>query len=371
MPELISRPGLKFYLFTLNGTLTYTLERPNRPPKTDVLTTGDLTESGSEADSDNERVKLRPGTDASAVDISVRIVKNEGSLVMAFEGSDGAEARWASNGLEEVGGTGNSMGVQTTGVQTSDGEAQTTITLMSDSEMQTETINPVKDEPSTKPQLTLTTHTTVGTQTVIVNTKEESAEAPSPTPAIPRKRKRSNPPTLIHPKARSTHTSRPWPRNLYIQGYRVTPQFKGDIGVLHIDLKDATAWYEGWHGKDYMRCREKKQIDLRDEHTKVEYCPLDRKGFENYWHTIYLRRKNKKNEQYVAFEMHCGAPKLKIWGKHSLHSPEKVAFDDPAVIVDALVHCIDRTSDRDLIHNPEVDAMMTLAKEAGGIERLR
>jgi hypothetical protein len=68
----------------------------------------------------------------------------------------------------------------------------------------------------------------------------------------------------LHKRATSTHDSPPWPRHIYIECFRNTPIFKGDVGVLHIDVEASNVWFEGWYGKEHMRVQERKQIDVRD-----------------------------------------------------------------------------------------------------------
>jgi hypothetical protein len=100
----------------------------------------------------------------------------------------------------------------------------------------------------------------------------------------------------------------------------------------------------------------------------VIYAPLAGKGDCNYCHGVELVKRNSKGDRTTLFNLHCGPPDLQIWGKHSLASPSKIVFSDPAIIVDALVHCIDRTSGREAVHNPEADHR--LAKEKEGFENL-
>lgn len=93
------------------------------------------------------------------------------------------------------------------------------------------------------------------------------------------------------------------------------------------------------------------------------YTPLSTRGYENYWHTLDIAKENKHRKLASIFEMYCGAPKLMIWGTHEINSSDVVSFKDPAVIVDALVHCIDRTSGREAVHNPQADEALAKSKE--------
>jgi hypothetical protein len=91
------------------------------------------------------------------------------------------------------------------------------------------------------------------------------------------KRKASATPIATEPlnkRARSTHDTPPWPRHIYTECFRNTPIFKGDVGVLHIDVEAGTVWFEGWYGKEHMRVQERKQIDLRDKTSKLPTLPM-------------------------------------------------------------------------------------------------
>jgi hypothetical protein len=72
----------------------------------------------------------------------------------------------------------------------------------------------------------------------------------------------------LHKRAKSKHDSEIWPRHIYMECFRITPIFKGDVGVLHIDLEEAAVWFEGWYGKENMRVYERKQFNLSDVTSK-------------------------------------------------------------------------------------------------------
>jgi hypothetical protein len=99
MLELISQPGLQFYVIRLSGTLTYKLTIVGRPPKTFELSDADFNNADGLIGSD--QIPTIQGTDASAVGLSLTIVKNIGTLEMRFEGRDGATAHWIFDGLKE------------------------------------------------------------------------------------------------------------------------------------------------------------------------------------------------------------------------------------------------------------------------------
>jgi hypothetical protein len=103
MHELISHVGLRFTLSELHGSLTYTLTRPGKTPKVYDLCDSDLDDGSNSESSDPEEVnKTKPGLDASAVGIQLRLIKNDGVLKIEFEGKDGAMANWAFAGLALV-----------------------------------------------------------------------------------------------------------------------------------------------------------------------------------------------------------------------------------------------------------------------------
>jgi hypothetical protein len=75
----------------------------------------------------------------------------------------------------------------------------------------------------------------------------------------------------LNKRAKSKHDSEAWPRHIYMECFRVIPVFKGDVGVLHIDLEEAAVWFEGWYGKENMRVYERKQFNLSDVTSKKSH----------------------------------------------------------------------------------------------------
>lgn len=54
--------------------------------------------------------------------------------------------------------------------------------------------------------------------------------------------------------------------------------------------------------------------------------------------------------------LHCLAPLWRIWYLDpAASSKKKIFITDPEIMVDMLVHCIDRTSGRDAVHDPDAD----------------
>jgi hypothetical protein len=114
MQELISQPGLQFYVLRLSGTLTYTFTIAGRPPKSFELSDADCDDAESLMKSDE--TPTIQGTDASAVGLSLTIIKNIGKLEVRFKGKDEATAHWTFDGLKEIGsklGMYASVGTQT------------------------------------------------------------------------------------------------------------------------------------------------------------------------------------------------------------------------------------------------------------------
>jgi hypothetical protein len=100
MHELISYPGLQFYVFQLSGKLTYTLTPAGRPPRAFELHESDF-EDAKAAVKDEEPVRMA-GTEASAVGLKLTLVKNIGHLEMKFEGKDGCIGHWTFDDLRET-----------------------------------------------------------------------------------------------------------------------------------------------------------------------------------------------------------------------------------------------------------------------------
>jgi hypothetical protein len=190
----------------------------------------------------------------------------------------------------------------------------------------------------------------------------------------------------VNKRAKSTHNSQQWPRHLYMDCFRNMPIFKGDVGTLHIDVQEGTAFFEGWYGKEGMRVQERKQIDLRDMSSichhclnseprltinaaRISYEPLKRgilsgraHGIGNATHDLCIDRLNAKRETVTLFYADCSAPGWKTFGLDTAYS----SFDKPSVtdmtpisnaniIVDALVYCIDVTSRREAVHDPDIE----------------
>jgi hypothetical protein len=127
MHEPVFHPGLHFYVNRLSGTLRYTLSRAGRAPKQFELSEADFEDTDLEIKS--EGAESLQGTEASAVGLQIKLIKNDGVLNMEFEGRNGGSAQWRFVGTEEQGGMMSMIGTQTetptmveNGVQTSKAE---------------------------------------------------------------------------------------------------------------------------------------------------------------------------------------------------------------------------------------------------------
>ncbi|KAH7126936.1 hypothetical protein B0J11DRAFT_579358 [Dendryphion nanum] len=129
MHELLSHPGLKVYIFHIQGTLKYSHSRTGKPTKEYEICDTDYDDSDSPTKNNHEN-DFPPGKDASAVGLHIRVVKNDGTLDIQFVGKHGGQATWKFNGLNEA--TGRPIYAttltQTELVDTTDAEIQTTKT---------------------------------------------------------------------------------------------------------------------------------------------------------------------------------------------------------------------------------------------------
>ncbi|OSS43595.1 hypothetical protein B5807_11792 [Epicoccum nigrum] len=145
--------------------------------------------------------------------------------------------------------------------------------------------------------------------------------------------------------------------------WREKPQSKTELGKLIIDVKKATVTYEGKNGRDYAPITELKQVDLRTPDTKVVFHALDPKalryaerGFDGATRLVEIMRMTPTGNQIKFISLHCLAPKWRIWYWDPVaFTKKKVFITDPEIMVDALVHCVDRASGRDPVHDPDVD----------------
>ncbi|KAH7405853.1 hypothetical protein DE146DRAFT_753847 [Phaeosphaeria sp. MPI-PUGE-AT-0046c] len=497
MPELISHPGLRFYVFALEGSLTYSLARNGRVPTTYKIFDFDIEDaSGGNNNGALECVNTESGTDVSAVGCHLYLVKNDGSLKVEFEGPYGSAAKWSFDGLTTTDGAMmvataatqtyadpnqrsacgrdimaevevkhqetqsdmiamHSAGVEMmTGVATTSTGIQTIPTsepsLLRQSPQAAQILGPFVNAPaieglaykasrdltyqflasrkildrdpkvgesvealksllkeeresrSVKAKQTATSITQhvqpkaidgsisisssqVGTQTESKRAAASSTSHPlveqSATSANNLKRKASSSPSLaapLHKCAKSKHNSSAWPRHLYMQCYRTFPMSKEDMGILHIDVETATVWFEWWHGRPHNLVFERKQCDLRDPYTKIVYNSVH-SGVDGATKSLGLARPNVKGGITRIFGAHCAAPGWNIWGSDECweEGSNMTPLPSARVLIDAIVHCIDVTSCRQAVLDPDAlhllhedDAQFQKSKDACTLTQL-
>jgi hypothetical protein len=66
---------------------------------------------------------------------------------------------------------------------------------------------------------------------------------------------------------------------------------------------------------------------------------------------LQIERLTKAEGTHEIAKFHCSAPKWKTW----YNDPHvgRYYINDAEVVVDAIVHCIDRTSGREAVHDPD------------------
>lgn len=78
------------------------------------------------------------------------------------------------------------------------------------------------------------------------------------------------------------------------------------------------------------------------------------KKIEGVTHRLSISKPNCHSKKWVQLlQVDCGASNWEMWGVADDGS--KILITDPNIIVDALVHCIDRTSGRDAVHDPDME----------------
>jgi hypothetical protein len=90
MYEPVLRPGLHFYIMRLDGTLSYTFTVPGKPDKHGELNETDFEDAQDQVK--DEEPPTQAGTEAGAVGLELKLVKNIVLLATTFEGKDGGKA---------------------------------------------------------------------------------------------------------------------------------------------------------------------------------------------------------------------------------------------------------------------------------------
>ncbi|KAF2132067.1 hypothetical protein P153DRAFT_429268 [Dothidotthia symphoricarpi CBS 119687] len=110
-----------------------------------------------------------------------------------------------------------------------------------------------------------------------------------------------------------------------------------------------------------MRVHERKQVDLREVCTIVDYHHFiggvygdETSGVSYATHMLGISKPSTRVATPIhLFTAECGARGWRMWGVNTDGSTADVT--GPKVIVDALVHCIDRASGRDAVHDPDTE----------------
>ncbi|KAF2867904.1 hypothetical protein BDV95DRAFT_580873 [Massariosphaeria phaeospora] len=221
MHELISHPSLKFHIFQLSGRLTYTLSINNKPPKHFELLESDFENLSPQVKVEAPAPDV-PGTDASAVGLHLRIVKNDGVLEMVYEekgeGGSGTKAEWKFEGLTAV----------------SRSAAETYATAATQREAQSSA--------------------SVATQTASeLGRPDHEQQAASDIEPV---------------KAEDSEETRAdlWPRHMYLRGhfFGSSPSLSSQFGELHIDRTARRLHWQHTSGEDFNERTVQQAIDLRN-----------------------------------------------------------------------------------------------------------
>lgn len=100
MDELISHPGPQFYILQLDGALHYDFGLPGKPAESFRLSDMDFEGLTPQKPSGAERYTA--STSASAVGLEIRLVRNDGTFTLQYEGKVGSDAWWTFEGLQET-----------------------------------------------------------------------------------------------------------------------------------------------------------------------------------------------------------------------------------------------------------------------------
>jgi hypothetical protein len=319
----------------------------------------------------------------------IRILKNDGHLQMKFQRRDRNSAEWCFDGMDtekmiSSAGTqtpsypdkcvlcghkpGETQGpaVQTNVVAThavtfsAEAGSQTAVkneatqtvvnTKAEEGIITSQILNPTNDGSC---QVDLSS---VGVEFVLLEGTRDHL-GPSPTTV---KRKTSPTPQISkpsHKRAKSTHSSKPWPSTIYTTCQREHPVRKGDIGQLIIDIAGGSVWYEDTHGKPGLLVQERKEVDLSHDSARVSYQlnapPYLTTSRHGPTRNLRIERRKEDGDFMPLAEFSCAAPKWKAWYEDA--QVGRYYINDAEVAVDAILHCIDRASGRKAAHNPEKD----------------
>jgi hypothetical protein len=89
---------------------------------------------------------------------------------------------------------------------------------------------------------------------------------------------------------------------------------------------------------------------------------LHRQGVDDATHDLTIDRLNAQFKTTTLLNVECCAPGWQIWGLDAAHyaygkpaAKDMIPIASPFVVVDALVHCVDVTSRREAVHDPDTE----------------
>ena len=259
MRELISIPGLQFQLFELHGSLTYTFTRAGRPAVQSVLSELDYVDLTRDEDSgDGMPQPKKPGLDASAVGIQVRVLKNDGQLQLDFEARDGGSAKWVFDGLSADDAKPLSVSTSTQTIPDPSlcitcGRPSVSPAGVTDSSAQT--AKRVSEDAVTS---TITTDSTSVRHRKRKTSVSLRAEQP------PQKRTQREDESAPQPPQKRTQRqgeSAPQPRNIYMSCLN-RPLRKGDVDTLELDTVNGDMIFSEVYGLIGTRVERSKRVNL-------------------------------------------------------------------------------------------------------------
>ena len=111
--------------------------------------------------------------------------------------------------------------------------------------------------------------------------------------------------------------------------------------ITETDLEDVSDNEES----DTVLLVETKQIDIKSPSTNIIYAALTDPDANGATHGLTIERLTRAEERMEVAISHCAAPKWKTW--YNDRHVGRYYINDPEVVVDAIVHSIDRTSGRE------------------------
>jgi hypothetical protein len=241
MHELIAAPGLQLYVHRLLGTLRYTLTIAGRAPKHFELSDEEFANTSPQVKSESTR-NLQ-GTEASAVGLELRLVKNDDVLDMEFEGRNGGMAEWRFVGLQEQGRIVGVAGTQTKGPSMVEGGVQTDGVAVVTVGVQTMKAR-VGD---------------VGVQTPVTSRHIDQLESMYQS----QKAQLAEQAEMIDKYVPKDGWKNPWPRHLFMTGFKNPHKGTCGIqGILHIDRKTGKVRWREVHQIDDHRLQRRSMKEM-------------------------------------------------------------------------------------------------------------